>query len=126
MTVAGGESAGDGVEASIVTAIEAGREVECVIHLRTLHLGPETLLVAAKIAVRHDESAASVVAGLLWDEVGPQLTFAAGTPVDELGALTCLSLPHPDRTSATTARTHGKALNRLSCNLVPFVASSID
>ena len=59
-----GESAGAGVEASIVAAIEAGPDVECVIHLRTLHLGPETLLVAAKVAVRHDESAASVVAGI--------------------------------------------------------------
>jgi len=59
-----GESAGTHVEASIVAAIEAGPEAERVIHLRTLHLGPETLLVAAKIAIRHDESAASVVAGI--------------------------------------------------------------
>lgn len=59
-----GESAGAGVEASIVAAIEAGADVECVIHLRTLHVGPETLLVAAKIAVRHDESAASVANGI--------------------------------------------------------------
>ena len=59
-----GESASVDVEGSIVSAIEAGPEVECVIHLRTLHLGPETLLVAAKIAVRHDESAASVAAGI--------------------------------------------------------------
>ncbi len=58
-----GESASAAVEAAIVAAIEAGPEVECVIHLRTLHW-PETLLVAAKIAVRHDESAASVVAGI--------------------------------------------------------------
>jgi hypothetical protein len=35
-----------------------------VIHLRTLHLGPETLLVAAKIAVDRDQSAAAVVAGI--------------------------------------------------------------
>ena len=59
-----GESAGMDVEASIVAAIEASPEVERVIHLRTLHLGPETLLVAAKIAIRHDDSAASVVAGI--------------------------------------------------------------
>jgi hypothetical protein len=49
----------------------------------------------------------------------PQLTFAAGAPVDALGALARLSLPHPDSTSAMTARAHGKALNRLIFNLVP-------
>lgn len=59
-----GESAGADVEASIVAAAQAGPELERVIHLRTLHLGPETLLVAAKIAIRHDESAASVVEGI--------------------------------------------------------------
>ncbi len=31
-----------------------------VIHMRTLHLGPEELLVAAKIAVRHDDTAGEV------------------------------------------------------------------
>ena len=46
-----GESAASGVEAAIVAAIEADPEIPRVIHLRTLHLGPETLLVAAKIAV---------------------------------------------------------------------------
>jgi cation diffusion facilitator family transporter len=59
-----GEAANPGVEAAIVTAIEAGPEVDCVIHLRTLHIGPETLLVAAKIGVRHDHSAASIAAGI--------------------------------------------------------------
>ena len=59
-----GESANAGAEAAIVAAIEAGPEVERVIHLRTLHIGPETLLVAAKIAVLHDETAASVAAGI--------------------------------------------------------------
>jgi hypothetical protein len=29
-----------------------------------VHLGPESLLVAAKIAVRHDETAAEVAAGI--------------------------------------------------------------
>jgi hypothetical protein len=47
-----------------VTALEDGPELERVIHLRTLHLGPETLLVAAKIAVSRDQSAADVVAGI--------------------------------------------------------------
>lgn len=59
-----GESANADVERAIVTALEGGPEVERVIHLRTLHLGPETLLVAAKIAVSREQSAAAVVAGI--------------------------------------------------------------
>ena len=59
-----GESATAEVERAIVAALEDGPEVERVIHLRTLHLGPETLLVAAKIAVRGDQNAADVVAGI--------------------------------------------------------------
>jgi cation diffusion facilitator family transporter len=59
-----GEAARPGVEAAIVAAIEAGPEVDCVIHLRTMHIGPETLLVAAKIGVLHDETAASIAAGI--------------------------------------------------------------
>jgi cation diffusion facilitator family transporter len=47
-----GESASAEVERAIVTALEAGPEVECVIHMRTMHLGPESVLVTAKIAVR--------------------------------------------------------------------------
>ena len=59
-----GESASRDTEAAIVAAIEDGAAGARVIHLRTLHIGPETLLVAAKIAVQHDESAASVAAGI--------------------------------------------------------------
>jgi cation diffusion facilitator family transporter len=59
-----GESAAPGVEAAIVEAIEAGPEIECVIHMRTMHIGPETLLVAAKIGVRHDDTAASIAKGI--------------------------------------------------------------
>jgi cation diffusion facilitator family transporter len=59
-----GESASADVEAAIVAAIEADPDADRVIHLRTLHVGPDTLLVAAKISVRHDETAASVVAGI--------------------------------------------------------------
>ncbi len=35
-----------------------------VIHMRTLHLGPEELLVAAKLAVQHDDTAAEVAAAI--------------------------------------------------------------
>jgi len=59
-----GESADADVERAIVAALEAGPEVERVIHLRTLHVGPETLLVGAKIAVSRELSAAALVAGI--------------------------------------------------------------
>ena len=59
-----GESASVEVERAIVTALQTGPEVERVIHLRTMHLGPESLLVTAKIAVRPRDSAADVVAGI--------------------------------------------------------------
>ena len=45
-----GESASPAMQRQIVQELEAGR-VERVIHLRTQHLGPEELLVAAKIAL---------------------------------------------------------------------------
>jgi cation diffusion facilitator family transporter len=59
-----GEAAGRAAEREIVAALEDGPEVHRVIHLRTLHVGPDTLLVAAKIAVRAEESAASVAAAI--------------------------------------------------------------
>jgi cation diffusion facilitator family transporter len=46
--------------AAIRRAIEAGSDVHRIIHLKTLHLGPDELMVVAKISVQHDETAASV------------------------------------------------------------------
>lgn len=46
-----GESAAARMEAAIRDAITDGPEVRRIIHLRTLHLGPDELLVAAKIDV---------------------------------------------------------------------------
>jgi cation diffusion facilitator family transporter len=46
-----GEAASPKVQAEIVAAIEGCREVRKLIHLRTLHLGPEELLVAAKVDI---------------------------------------------------------------------------
>jgi cation diffusion facilitator family transporter len=59
-----GESAGAEVERQVVAAIEDGPEVERVIHLRTVHVGPDSLLIAAKIAVRPADSAAQVAAAI--------------------------------------------------------------
>ncbi|MGA5198943.1 cation diffusion facilitator family transporter [Streptomyces exfoliatus] len=55
-----GESAGVEDVKKIEDAVVDGATVTRLIHMRTLHLGPEELLVAAKIAVRHDESATEV------------------------------------------------------------------
>jgi cation diffusion facilitator family transporter len=45
-----GEGARPADTAAIRTAIEAESQVEAIIHLKTLYLGPEELLVAAKVA----------------------------------------------------------------------------
>jgi cation diffusion facilitator family transporter len=55
-----GEGAAPDAVRRIEAALLADGSVERVIHMRTLHLGPEELLVAAKIAVRHDDTAAEV------------------------------------------------------------------
>ncbi|GHG77029.1 cation diffusion facilitator family transporter [Streptomyces griseocarneus] len=55
-----GEAAGPEQVARIRAAAVDGETVISVIHMRTLHLGPEELLVAAKVAVRHDDTAAQV------------------------------------------------------------------
>lgn len=59
-----GESATAEQVLEIERAILSGPEVEGVIHMRTVHLGPEELLVAAKIAVRHHESASDIARGI--------------------------------------------------------------
>jgi len=59
-----GEGAGPEVDAQIVTALESVDEVDHVMHLRTQYIGPEELLVAAKIAVYHDDTAAEVAKGI--------------------------------------------------------------
>jgi cation diffusion facilitator family transporter len=59
-----GESATAEVERAIVAALEDGTEVERVIHLRTVHIGPEELLVAAKIAVSGCDTAQAIAAGI--------------------------------------------------------------
>jgi cation diffusion facilitator family transporter len=57
-----GEAASPAVQRRISDAIEGTEGVERVIHMKTLHLGPEELLVAAKIGVRRDARAAELAA----------------------------------------------------------------
>jgi cation diffusion facilitator family transporter len=55
-----GEAASPEAIAKIRAAAVDGETVTGLIHMRTLHLGPDELLVAAKVAVRHDDTAAAV------------------------------------------------------------------
>jgi cation diffusion facilitator family transporter len=57
-----GESAADVHVAAIETAMTSVPGVDRIIHMRTMHLGPDELLVAAKIAVARDSSAGQVAA----------------------------------------------------------------
>ena len=61
-----GEAASADDVADIRDAIADGPEVERLIHLRTQHLGPEELLVAAKIdlAADADERTATAIDGI--------------------------------------------------------------
>jgi cation diffusion facilitator family transporter len=59
-----GEAASAEVQQMIITALEDGPEVSRVIHMRTVHMSPESILVAAKIAVRGTDTAAQVAAGI--------------------------------------------------------------
>ena len=59
-----GEGAEEHDLAAIEKAIAEGPEVERIIHMKTLYLGPEELMVAAKIAVSPCDSAESLARGI--------------------------------------------------------------
>jgi len=59
-----GESALPEEEAAIRVALESSALVLRVIHLRTLHVGPDELLVAAKIAIAETDTGAQIAAGI--------------------------------------------------------------
>ena len=59
-----GESASAEMQRMIIAALEDGSEVVRVIHMRTVHMSPDAILVAAKIAVRETDSAAQIAAGI--------------------------------------------------------------
>ena len=91
-----GEAASTEVERQIVAAIEDGPEVERVIHLRTVHIGPDSLLVAAKIAVHSADTAAQITEGI--DTVEGRVR--AAVPIAETIYLEP-DLYRPDRTDRT-------------------------
>ena len=59
-----GEAASFDVQRRIVAALEDGPELVRVIHLRTVHISPDSVLVAAKVAVREGDTAAQIAAGI--------------------------------------------------------------
>jgi cation diffusion facilitator family transporter len=59
-----GESATSEHVAAIEQALVGGDDVLRVIHLRTMHVGPEELLVAAKFAVAHTDRATDIAAAI--------------------------------------------------------------
>jgi len=69
-----GESASPSAIQRVRSALAETPGVNRVIHLKTLHLGPEELLVVAKIGVDHDDSADSVAA--IIDEAERQVRAA--------------------------------------------------
>ena len=59
-----GEAATPQAQQRIAAALDATPGVERIIHMKTLHLGPEELLVGAKIAVSASDTAATVAAAI--------------------------------------------------------------
>ena len=72
-----GESALPEEVDAVYAALESAPLVDRVIHLRTLHVGPEALLVAAKIAIRHHQTAEDIARGI--DEAERLLRAAVPT-----------------------------------------------
>lgn len=72
-----GESALPEEVEAITRALESSPGVLRVIHLRTLHTGPDELLVAAKIAIRHSQTGAEIALAI--DEAESALRAAVPT-----------------------------------------------
>jgi divalent metal cation (Fe/Co/Zn/Cd) transporter len=90
-----GESATDEQVAAIEAAL-TGEGVDRVIHLRTVHLGPDELLVAAKIAVPGEERARRIAAVI----DAAEARIRAAVPI----ACVIYLEPDIDRSSATDTR----------------------
>jgi divalent metal cation (Fe/Co/Zn/Cd) transporter len=59
-----GEAASPEMQEMIIGAIEDGPEGVRVIHMRTVHMSPDAVLVAAKIGIRDSDTAAQITAGI--------------------------------------------------------------
>jgi cation diffusion facilitator family transporter len=72
-----GEAALPEQEEAIAKALSDTELVDRVIHMRTLHVGPDELLVAAKVAIGSDDTAAGIAAGI--DEAEKAIRTAVPT-----------------------------------------------
>jgi cation diffusion facilitator family transporter len=59
-----GEAASPEMQRMIIAALEDGPELAQVIHLRTVHMSPDAILVTAKVAIREDASARQITSGI--------------------------------------------------------------
>ncbi|MCA0329820.1 MAG: cation diffusion facilitator family transporter [Actinobacteria bacterium] len=101
-----GESAVPEQQSAVQAAIESSSTVDRVIHLRTLHTGPDEIMVAAKIAVGGTDTAADVARAI--DEVERSIRAAVPEarwiylepdidrgPAAETAAPAPADVPHP-------------------------------
>lgn len=72
-----GESALPEEDSAIRAALASSPLVDRVIHVRTLHVGPDELLVAAKIAIGRSDTGAEIAAGI--DDAEARLRAAVPT-----------------------------------------------
>jgi cation diffusion facilitator family transporter len=97
-----GESAVPEELTKIHTALLSTPGVERVIHMRTMHLGPEELLVAAKIGIRADDAGADIAATI--DDA--EARVRAALPIAKVIYLEPdVYRPHPDRSSIADTHT---------------------
>ena len=99
-----GEGANPDVLTKIEKAVLAGDGIERIIHMKTLHLGPEELLVAAKIAVPRAERADDVARHI--DET--EARIRAALPIARVIYLEP-DIYHPEAAPAGAASTVGAA-----------------
>jgi divalent metal cation (Fe/Co/Zn/Cd) transporter len=76
-----GESASEDVQREILGALTGTDGVERVIHLKTMHLGPDELLVAVKIGVVATDSAADVAGAIDRAELAMRTAVPAATSI---------------------------------------------
>jgi divalent metal cation (Fe/Co/Zn/Cd) transporter len=74
-----GESALPEEDAAIRSALASSPLVDRVIHVRTLHVGPDELLVGAKIAISKSDTGAEIAAGI--DDAEARLRAAVPSAV---------------------------------------------
>lgn len=59
-----GEAASDATQAAIVQSIEDSPDVNNLIHLKTMHMSPDDVIIAAKVDFNHDFDAAGIAAAI--------------------------------------------------------------